>query len=338
MAKKIISLFLVLVAFKFAISSAMAWGTLTHIRMSSEAGNPYPGRKMEYLSGSIAPDGGYLISNEWGSKFHGYNVGEALRIGNTLFVLSQNSKERAFAKGWLAHLMQDRVAHGNGLGLPRDPAFGVGYSNFAAKKYGIDHISAEFFVNGRVLNEKGWNWDFVTFAVPIDLVIKTMNTLYGQSPPRDRLIDAYNTFAAEYYGELAFWQTPTGKALYISLFMAGTVGDYDDYVQEVNCNPYYTSIYLTNNPQVSRPSILLENSAENEIANIWKGWMREYAKNLEESEALEISRKIEKGWLLIEFKSFDKSKADIVAREMLRNMNLSGKTAEILKFQNSEIE
>lgn len=78
-----------------------------------------------------------------------------------------------------------------------------------------------------------------------------MNTLYGQSPPRDKLIDAYNTFAAEYYGELAFWQTPTGKAL-TSLFMAGTVGDYDDYVQEVNCNPYYTSIYLTNNPQVSR--------------------------------------------------------------------------------------
>ncbi|MEM4279410.1 MAG: hypothetical protein QXP28_03090 [Archaeoglobaceae archaeon] len=69
--KKIISLFLVLVAFKFAISPSIAWGTLTHIRMSSEAGNPYLGWKMEYLSGSIAPDGGYLISNEWGSKFHG---------------------------------------------------------------------------------------------------------------------------------------------------------------------------------------------------------------------------------------------------------------------------
>jgi len=48
------------------VQPTLAWGTITHVKMSAEAGNPYPGWKMEYLSGSIAPDAGYVIQNDRG--------------------------------------------------------------------------------------------------------------------------------------------------------------------------------------------------------------------------------------------------------------------------------
>ncbi len=194
------------------VQPTLAWGTITHVKMSSEAGNPYPGWKMEYLSGSIAPDAGYMVSNEWGYKFHGSDVSEALRVADTMLNLADSNEEKAFAKGWLAHLMQDRVAHGNGSGggVPEDNTYGVGYSNYAGEKYGVGHLGAEYFVNGRVFYEK-WNWEFVKFAVPIDLVIKTMDNIYKSAPDKDTLTSAYNTFAEDYYGELAFWPSPAGR-------------------------------------------------------------------------------------------------------------------------------
>ena len=73
------------------VQPALAWGTITHVKMSAEAGNPYPGYKMEYLSGSIAPDAGYAISNEWGYKFHGDDVSKALRIADTMFNLADSN-------------------------------------------------------------------------------------------------------------------------------------------------------------------------------------------------------------------------------------------------------
>jgi hypothetical protein len=331
----LVGVLLVLVLLGSAVSPVSAWGTITHVRMSSEAGNPYPGFKMEYLSGSIAPDAGYIISADWGAKFHGDNVEEARNIANTMLSLADGTGEKAFAKGWLAHLMQDRVAHGNGRGLPNDPAYGVGYSNYAAEKYGIDHLTAEFFVNGRVIHEKGWDWDFVRFAVPTKLIVETMENLYGSAPNENDLNNAYNTFATEYYGELAFWNSPAGDTLYLALVLAGTVADYDDYVPDVHCNSYEESIYLTKHPdaQVATFTAGVENvkSGNEQI----KKWMKEYATRLEKAGAIKVNRKFEDGWLIIEFRMVDKSKADKIAKEILRDMARSGdlpkSTLEILK-------
>lgn len=310
------------------VQPTLAWETITHVKMSSEAGNPYPGFKMEYLSGSIAPDAGYIISSDWGAKFHGNNVEEARNITNTMLSLADDTGEKAFAKGWLAHLMQDRVAHGTGQELPNDPAYGMGYSNYAAKKYGIDHITAEFFVNGRVIHEKGWDWDFVRFAVPTKLIVKTMKKVYGSAPNENDLNNAYNTFATEYYSELAFWNSPAGDTLYLSLALAGTVADYDDYVPEVHCNPYHESIYLTNHPYERVVLKTKDNSLNLKdggmMAKWMNKWMKEYATRLEKAGAIKVNRKFENGWLIIEFKMVDKIKANRIAKEILRDMVKSG--------------
>ncbi|AAB89684.1 zinc dependent phospholipase C family protein [Archaeoglobus fulgidus] len=334
MQKKVLSLVLVLAVLE-SIVPVSAWGTITHVRMSSEAGNPYTGFKMEYLSGSIAPDAGYIISTEWGTKFHGYYVNDALNIANKMLSLAEGTDEKAFAKGWLAHLMQDRVAHGNGDGLPKDQAYGEGYSNYAAKKYGLTHIEAEFFVNGRVIHEKGWDWDFVRFAVPTELIVKTMRSLYGSAPNENDLNNAYNTFAMEYYGELAFWNSPSGNTAYLTLLLFGTVSDYDDYVSDVHCNPYEESIYLTNHPNARSTyaagtyimGVKKVKSSDGQI----KKWMKEYAERLEKAGAIKVNRKFEDGWLVIEFRMVDKYKADRIAKEVLQDM---ARSEEIFQFIN----
>ncbi len=305
------------------IEPCSAWGSLTHVRMSDEAGIPYPGWKMEYLSGSIAPDAGYVVSASWGNKFHGRDVDKALTIANTMFRLAENREEKAFAKGWLAHLMQDRVAHGGGTGLPNDDGYGVGYSNYAAEKYGLSHIEAEFYVDGRVFYEKGWNWDFVKFAVPLDLVIDTMNSVYGTAPDRGALSNAYNSFASEYFGELTFWSSPAGNALYLSLKVLGKVSDYDKYVNEIHCNPYERSIYLTQHPQEKFTSSA-KNSPEHADKEPVNAWMVEYVKRLEKAGAIKINRKMENGWLTVEFRIVDKAKMNKVAENLLEDMVRSG--------------
>ncbi|AIG99160.1 MAG: hypothetical protein PWQ40_1559 [Archaeoglobus sp.] len=326
---KALGLVLVFVVLGSLVTPVMAWGTITHVRMSSEAGNPHPGFKMEYLSGSIAPDAGYTISVDWGKKFHGEDVNKAIKIANTMLSLAKGTDEKAFAKGWLAHLMQDRVAHGNGQGLPNDRTYGVGYSNYAAQKYGIDHITAEFYVNGRVIHEKGWNWDFVRIAIPTKLIAKAMKSLYGSSPSESDLSNAYNKFAAEYYAELTFWNSPAGNTLYLSLYLTGVVADYDDYVQEVNCNPYEKSIELTRSPNAMSATFspLVAKDAKGTNVQI-KKWVKEYATMLEKSGAIKVSRKFENGWLVIEFKMTDKAKADKIAEQVLRNMVKSGELPE----------
>jgi len=302
----------------------LAWGPITHVKMSTVAGNPYPSYSSEYLSGSIAPDAGYLIAYKWGEHFHGKNVSQALEIARDMLNLAETKKEKAFARGWFAHLMQDRVAHGTGQGFPNDPAFGVGYSNYAAKKYKISHKRAEFYVDGRIVYEKGCN-GLVTLSIPINLVTKTMEKVYHNAPDKNSLSHAYFEFALAYYSEQAFWSSPAGLALYDYIHWKGTVADYDKYVPDIGCNPYKESIYLTNHPRsVESISKYNTNLKHPSIGDGINPWMLAFAKRLERCGAMKVTKKYQNGWLTIKLERMNRGLVNRIAMETLMDMVKAG--------------
>jgi len=327
--KGFMSLLVVLALLSSAAGTAMAWGWLTHTKMAMDAGNLYSPYDTEYRSGAIAPDSGYLSPlNNWGDEYHGVDVDTANLIGSIMVAFASDDREKAFAMGWWAHLSQDRVAHGSGQGLPNDPTYGIGYINYEAQQTGQDHTTVEFEVDGRVYYEKGAGGPVSIYTIPADLIYNTIKFIYGKAPSTSDIESAYLQLATLYYGEETFWVSPAGWGYYLSLLVSGKHSNYDDYVNAVNCNPYYESINLTKNPY-SLSSVITEKKNSTNVRDLPNYWIVKYTEMLKQSGAIKIKTyRDSDGWYTIEIRMINKKKADELAEQILKEMVKSGTISE----------
>jgi|Deesub1362B_J571_1020462.scaffolds.fasta_scaffold04727_2 hypothetical protein len=210
-----------------------AWGLIAHVTISSTVDE-------SFISGTIAPDLGHRLNIA--KQTHGENVTMAKLLAETMLALAESEEEKAFAKGWLAHCLQDAVAHGS-YGYPRCETYSIGYINWEAQQTNQTHGDVEFEVDGRVFYEKGYYNG--AFRIPAELVHETLKEVYGEAPSVQEIRKAYQEIAVIYKGEIAYWQSRIGKLHYYELLQTGRHDNYDEYIDELGFNPYYEALNLT---------------------------------------------------------------------------------------------
>jgi len=190
-----------LIPFLVLIAAVQAWSPITHVQMALHAYQPH---YIEYyVSGALAPDFAHFMSGTQGWQTHGHNLTEAKMIALTVYKLAETPQEREFAKGWLAHLMADAVAHGCN-GLPNNDRFCPGYVYHEMQKWNQSHGTVEQEVDGLVWYMYGaYDGKFVK---PVDLIVRVMKELWNLDLPKENVSSALGFVYSAHDANKQYWQ------------------------------------------------------------------------------------------------------------------------------------
>ncbi|MEM4280545.1 MAG: zinc dependent phospholipase C family protein [Archaeoglobaceae archaeon] len=256
-AKKIISLFLVLVMLGSLVTPVMAWGGATHYgivkNLDDRSGLPsyiYT-YNLDYINGAIVPDvffcanvqvGNWSLYKGCPENWRDLSLFVIVHDGNYFWNLyetaklkSSNDQQRAYLAGWVSHAISDYYIHG---GKPSflNPPYPKGKFYLEYKRidpYNLNaHITAEYMVDCLAYYEKGgsapWPWEFKVYPSFIKSVFQEYRSRYGGNfpiPSESEIVSEFDKLAASIVAEQATFNLGTYA------YAKRTFGDYIDWWQ-----------------------------------------------------------------------------------------------------------
>lgn len=136
-----------------------------------------------FLSGSLAPDGGYYPGAETRLSRQVHNE-KPWDFCRDLYESARNPEDKAFALGWLSHALYDRTAHAELV----NPASGTAYDVNP-----LPHKQVEWGLDAWALGlaEHQWLWKAeLNPSAGLEHWARVWNRVYGEKTPKSRLLAA----------------------------------------------------------------------------------------------------------------------------------------------------